>query len=210
MTKSDDQPNKQKNDVAIVNVNKLTEDFRRRARARHMANSESENVIPIRSESHDDDSRLLTLRDVVLLQIEFSAILCKHANPASNYMRGAIDVLICVMADARMPFDTWKDEISDEALAGLRRMKIDLRPELGAACDDALIDAALEKHPDWSKIDGDWEYHGDENTPHFMDDVISWFRQHYPHEAREIEQHFEPPADFDQPADAPPDPPPAA
>jgi hypothetical protein len=139
-----------KNDDGGVDVHDLEKNFRRRAKMHRMGGRESKNVISIRPEPPDDDTSPMSLRDVMLLTLETVATIFNRAPPQAppdQYTRGMMSGLICALADARMPFNTWKDEISDEALAGLRRMKVNLRPELSAAFDEVAISIALERHP---------------------------------------------------------------
>jgi hypothetical protein len=60
-----------------------------------------------------------------------------------------------------------------------------------ARVNNALIDAAAEKHPDWTRTRNGWKYVGEGEPPRNMRGVVDWFQKEHPHEARRIEDETE-------------------
>jgi hypothetical protein len=56
-----------------------------------------------------------------------------------------------------------------------------------ARVNNALIDAAAEKHPDWKRTKIGWKYVGKGEPPMNMRGVVDWYQREHPHEARRIE-----------------------
>jgi hypothetical protein len=56
-----------------------------------------------------------------------------------------------------------------------------------ARVNNALIDAAAEKHPDWKRTRNRWKYIGKGEPPGNMRGVVDWYQREHPHEARRIE-----------------------
>jgi hypothetical protein len=52
----------------------------------------------------------------------------------------------------------------------------------------ALLDAAAEKHPNFTRTDRGWRYHGKVRLPEDVGAwLVDWFQRTYPHEARAAE-----------------------
>jgi hypothetical protein len=65
---------------------------------------------------------LLTLREAILMNIEMFAL---NPDPASEFSKGWIQALVTTLADAGAPFEEYENELSAEALEGLKALKID-------------------------------------------------------------------------------------
>jgi hypothetical protein len=75
------------------------------------------------------------------------------------------------------------DERARQILAGWKTRK--------ARVNNALIDAAAEKHPDWRPTRKGWKYIGKGEPPMNMRGVVDWYQREHPHEARRIEDETE-------------------
>jgi hypothetical protein len=64
----------------------------------------------------------LTLREAILMNIEMFAL---APDPVSEFSKGWIQALVTTLADAGMPFEDYENELSAEALKGLKALKID-------------------------------------------------------------------------------------
>jgi len=79
------------------------------------------NVIRFRRRSAAG-SAPLTLREAILMNIEMFAL---DPDPVSEFSKGWVQALVTTLADAGMPFKDYENELSAEALAGLKALKID-------------------------------------------------------------------------------------
>jgi hypothetical protein len=68
----------------------------------------------------------LPLREAILEAIREYALEEKSDDEDDERAKHAIEVLVCVLLDAGMPFESWKDELGDRELAGLKILGCDL------------------------------------------------------------------------------------